>query len=62
MPKSSSKKKKKEMNGNPHQSRPDVDNIMKGLMDCLFQEDAHIHTIYAKKVWSEIGYMEFDLD
>ena len=50
------------MNGKPHQSRPDVDNLMKGLMDCLFQEDAHIHTIYAKKVWSEIGYMEFDLD
>ena len=62
MPKSWSKKKKKEMNGKPHQQRPDVDNLMKGLMDSLFQEDSHIHTIHAKKVWSDKGFMEFDLD
>ena len=62
MPKSWSKKKRNEMNGKPHQQRPDVDNLVKGLMDCLFKEDAHIHTVHAQKVWSEVGYMEFDVD
>ena len=62
MPKSWSKKKKKDMDQKPHQQRPDVDNLMKGLMDALFQEDSHIHTIHAKKVWSNNGYMQFDLD
>ena len=62
MPKSWSKKKKKEIDQKPHQQRPDVDNLMKGLMDALFQEDSHIHTIHAKKVWSNNGYMQFDLD
>lgn len=62
MPKSWSKKKKKEMQEKPHQQRPDVDNLVKGLMDSLFQEDSHIHTIEAKKVWSDTGYMEFKID
>ena len=43
----------------PHQQRPDVDNLVKGVMDSLFQEDSHIHTIEAKKVWSDVGYIEF---
>ena len=62
MPKSWSKKKNKEMDQKPNQQIPDVDNLMKGLMDALFQEDSHIHTIHAKKVWSNNGYMQFDLD
>ena len=62
MPKSWSKKKMAEMDGKPHQQRPDVDNLMKGLMDSLFQEDSHVHTIHAKKIWGYKGYMEFDLD
>jgi len=52
MPKSWSKKKKLLLNNQPHEQRPDIDNIMKGVMDSLFQEDSHIHTIYAKKIWS----------
>ncbi len=60
MPKSWSKKKKQEMQEKPHQQRPDVDNLAKGLMDSLFQEDSHIHTLHAKKVWSDVGYIEFD--
>ena len=62
MPKSWSKKKRLEMDGKAHQQRPDIDNIMKGLMDSLFQEDSHIHTIYAKKIWGARGYMDFNLD
>ena len=59
MPKSWSKKKKELMLEKPHQQRPDVDNLVKGVMDSLFQEDSHIHTIEAKKVWSDVGYVEF---
>ena len=59
MPKSWSKKKKKENIGKAHQKRPDIDNLVKGVMDCLFKEDSHVHTIYAKKIWSEYGGMSF---
>jgi Holliday junction resolvase RusA-like endonuclease len=59
IPKSWSKKKKQEMQEKPHQQRPDVDNLVKGVMDSLFQEDSHIHTIEAQKVWSDVGYIEF---
>tara|TARA_R110002167_G_scaffold178227_4_gene377941 strand:- start:172 stop:513 length:342 start_codon:yes stop_codon:yes gene_type:complete len=59
MPKSWSKKKKKENIGNVHQQRPDIDNLVKGVMDCLFKEDSHVHTIYAKKIWAEEGGMSF---
>lgn len=52
MPKSWSKKRKMQMNTQPHQSRPDVDNLLKGFMDAIFEEDCHIHTVYAKKFWS----------
>ena len=53
MPKSWSKKKKLSLNNKTHEQRPDVDNLMKGVMDSLFEEDSHIHTIYAKKKWSD---------
>lgn len=52
MPKSWSKKRKDKVNGMYHQKRPDVDNLLKGFMDAIFEEDCHIHTVYAKKYWS----------
>ena len=30
-----------------------IDNLVKGVMDSLFNEDSHVHTIYAKKIWSD---------
>ena len=53
MPKSWSKKKKLTFNGKHHDKRPDIDNLLKGIMDALFEEDCHVHTVYAKKFWSE---------
>ena len=53
MPKSWSKKKKDKMDGAFHQKRPDVDNLLKGVMDAIFEEDCHIHTTYAKKFWAK---------
>jgi Holliday junction resolvase RusA-like endonuclease len=59
MPKSWSIKKKELMIGKNHQQRPDIDNLLKGLMDALLEEDSHIHTVYSKKVWSDKAGIEF---
>lgn len=60
MPKSWSKKKKAEMNGMPHQQRPDLDNLMKAFKDCLLEEDSHIWWYNnVSKVWSYKGSIEF---
>jgi len=60
MPKSWSKKKKKEMLDTSHCSKPDLDNLVKSCLDALFAEipdrdDACVHTINARKVWSVSG-------
>ena len=59
MPKSWSNKKKLDMMGKNHQQRPDIDNLLEGLMDALLEEDSHIHTVYSKKIWSDKGAIEF---
>lgn len=55
MPKSWSQKKKDKMRHQPHQSRPDVDNLTKALFDAIFKEDAHIWDCRATKVWGDSG-------
>jgi Holliday junction resolvase RusA-like endonuclease len=55
MPKSWSKKKKAEMNGKPHQAKPDIDNLSKAVMDALLDEDSHIWSLRASKFWSDKG-------
>ena len=42
MPKSWSEKKKVKMNGQPHQQRPDLDNMIKAVKDTLLKEDSHV--------------------
>lgn len=41
--------------GFPHQQRPDLDNLVKGLLDAVFSEDAQVHRILAEKVWAMKG-------
>lgn len=53
MPKSWSKKKKAEHKGKSHKQKPDIDNLIKGVMDAIFKEDSHVHTVYGKKTWAE---------
>lgn len=55
MPKSWSKKKKHEMWNKPHQQKPDVDNLMKALLDAIFDDDAHIWDARVTKVWGHQG-------
>ncbi len=42
MPKSWSKKKKEKMNKMPHKSKPDLDNLIKGVKDALKKDDSDV--------------------
>lgn len=55
MPESWSKKKKQKMNGMPHQSRPDIDNLSKAFMDAVLKEDSHVWSIRKEKRWAYFG-------
>lgn len=55
MPKSWSKKKRREMLGEPHRQRPDLDNILKGFLDALFEDDAGVWDGRATKLWGDVG-------
>lgn len=56
MPDSWSKKKKALYNGQPHESTPDLDNLIKAFKDALMEDDCSIHTYgQMKKIWGEEG-------
>ncbi|MHB9319097.1 RusA family crossover junction endodeoxyribonuclease [Phytobacter diazotrophicus] len=55
MPASWSKKKRQQHNGQPHQQKPDCDNMLKALMDAIYADDAHVWDCRVTKVWGEIG-------
>lgn len=51
MPESWSQRKKDQMCGNFMRQRPDCDNILKGIMDALFDEDSGISLCTTVKTW-----------
>jgi len=55
MPKSWSKKKKTEMRGQPHQQKPDIDNLTKALFDAILPEDSAVWDHRSTKVWGDEG-------
>lgn len=55
MPKSWSGKKKSRMVFTPHQQKPDIDNLLKALLDAVHKDDSHIWDIRASKSWSTEG-------
>ena len=56
MPKSWSKKKRAEMLDQYHTQTPDLDNLLKAIMDATNKRDEHIsHFAALKKVWGETG-------
>ena len=55
MPKSWSEKKRAKMNRKPCNSRPDIDNLVKALMDAIKMEDADVWKITAEKRYSYKG-------
>ena len=63
MAKSWSKKKKVAMLGEPHQQKPDLDNLVKAVFDAARQHRGGDHTIWhvtAEKRWAEEGSIEVD--
>lgn len=60
MPDSWTHKKRGLMVGMPHQQKPDIDNLIKGVLDALLVDDAHIHTVLASKVWGTRGLISMD--
>jgi Holliday junction resolvase RusA-like endonuclease len=56
MPLSWSNVKRQKMNGQPHTSRPDLDNLIKAFKDALLDEDSQVHTYgVMKKIWGQKG-------
>ncbi|RKZ82922.1 MAG: RusA family crossover junction endodeoxyribonuclease [Gammaproteobacteria bacterium] len=56
MPKSWSKKKKGAMNHSPHTQKPDLDNLIKALLDAHLSDDSGIHSLrYVRKIWAYTG-------
>lgn len=55
IPPSWSKKKKEEMELQPHMQRPDWDNLAKAFQDALLKEDSHIWDVHVQKIWGTKG-------
>lgn len=55
MPDSWSKKKLDQLRGKPHKQKPDLDNMIKALLDAVLEDDEHIHEIHACKFWGNEG-------
>lgn len=60
-PASWSKKKREEAMGKLHRSKPDRDNLDKGVMDSLFEQDAGIATGVIAKRWGEPPRIEVEI-
>jgi Holliday junction resolvase RusA-like endonuclease len=58
MPNSWSKKRKDINHGTAHQQRPDLDNLIKALCDAIYQNDACVWEITARKIWADEGSIE----
>jgi len=55
MPKSRPEKKKKLMDRQPHQQKPDLDNLSKAIFDSVYQSDCIIWDSRATKCWGRMG-------
>lgn len=56
MPDSWSKKKKAQMDGTAHRQKPDIDNLLKFVMDAMLPDgDECVHEVTAKKRWGYEG-------
>lgn len=46
--------------GMPHQQKPDIDNLIKGLLDAVLEDDAYVWKIQAEKIWANHNCMEIE--
>ena len=54
-PISYTQKQRKELEGQPHRYKPDLDNLVKGFIDCFGKDDSGVHEFYARKIWGKDG-------
>jgi Holliday junction resolvase RusA-like endonuclease len=51
--------------GVPHYIRPDIDNLLKWILDCsnkiLYNDDAQVTTVIARKIYSKLPRTEFSI-
>ncbi len=52
-PRSMTKKHRADLLATPHHQKPDLDNLVKALMDCLFVEDCQVSSLCAEKFWDD---------
>ena len=60
MPRTWSKKKREMMNGSAHQQTPDVDNLLKSLLDSVFEQDKKIWSVWGEKIWGNAGAIKVE--
>lgn len=63
VPRSWSKKKKAQYHLKLHLGKPDVDNMLKAVLDSLFSEDKHIADVRVTKFWVdfEAGWIDVEV-
>lgn len=65
-PKSTSKKKMRALQGNPHTKKPDLSNLIKFIEDVLngiiYKDDKQICKIYAKKEWNTFPHTIIEIN
>ena len=66
-PKSWSRKKMREILADGlHRQKPDIDNLLKGVLDSLVADDSSVCCIKADKLWSEVPrtviQVEYEID
>ncbi len=65
MPKSWSQKRKEEQLGKPMASKPDIDNLMKWILDVLngiaYTDDRLVSSTYSEKVWAYEGKVDISI-
>jgi len=60
-PRSYNASKREKLLGTPHQSKPDIDNYLKAIMDVLSDNDSYIWKVEASKIWtSGDGFIQID--
>lgn len=63
MPSSWPKKKRAAMEGQPHQQKPDKDNLEKAVWDAFFGDDSRVwHTRSVEKRWARNGAIIFTVE
>lgn len=58
MPRNWRKREKEARRGQPHQQKPDIDNLLKGFLDALCEDDSYVYDARAMKCWDDVGAIE----